>query len=239
MNTQPHPIVLIPGYMLDAALWREFETYLPEQYLVQHAAIGEGSTMREIARHMATRLPEKFTLIGFSLGGYIARQLAADFPERVASLVLIASSLREDTPAQRASKLRSIQALSPDNFHGLSRSAIARSLHPQHAARRETITLIQQMGARLGFEAFVNQSTLSRSDIPAVTLRCPTLVIASAEDAMRSQEEVKELADAIPNAQLKTIGDSGHMLPLEQPQRLAAVINDWLEKIKAERATQA
>ena len=231
MNIKPRTIVLVPGYMLDENLWSRFETYLPPHFKVHYASLNGGQTIRDIARHMSTYLPGKFTLIGFSLDGYIARQFAADFPERVESLVLIASSLREDTPRQVESKRQSIQSLSSRTFKGLSNHAIARSLHPRNASNLDMISNIQQMGCRLGFEAFVTQSSLLRQDIPAATLCCRTLVIASNDDVIRSMTEVKELVDTIPHASLRIITGSGHMVPLEQPQALANRVSAWLEDI--------
>lgn len=228
MNLKPRKIVLIPGYMLDEMLWHEFETYLPSNVIVYHAALAGGRTISDIAQHMSTYLPDQFTLIGFSLGGYIARQFATDFPDRVESLVLIASSLREDTPSQAESKRKSLQSSSPKTFKGLSNPAVARSLHASNASDLDMISNIQQMGCRLGFAAFMNQTTLPRQGIPAATLCCPTLVIASADDNIRSMEEAEELAEVIPFASLRIISGSGHMLPLEQPQELARVITAWL-----------
>lgn len=60
------------------------------------------------------------------------------------------------------------------------------------------ISTIQQMGRCLGFEAFIPQSTLTRQGIPSATIGCPTLVIASEDDAIRSMQEAEELVDAIP-----------------------------------------
>lgn len=228
MSLTPRTIVLIPGYMLNEMLWREFETYLPANCIVHHASVTGGRTLHDIAQHMSTCLPDKFTLIGFSLGGYIARQFAADFPDRVESLVLIASSLREDTPLEAESKRQSVQSLSPATFKGLSSHAIARSLHPLNASDRDMISTIQQMGRCLGFEAFITQSTLTRQGIPSATIGCPTLVIASEDDAIRSMQEAEELVNAIPDASLRTVKDCGHMIPLEQPEALARTITEWI-----------
>lgn len=228
MNNNPRHIVLIPGYMLDNTLWDEFEKYLPAHWSVYHASLASGKTVREIAKHIADRMPHTVTLIGFSLGGYIARQLVADFPDRVDAVVLIASSLREDTPQRVAAMQHLIQSSSTTTFKGLSRSSIARSLHPDRAAESTLLDRIQRMGQRLGYATLVTQSTLQRAGIPAATIRCPTLIIASAEDALRTLDEANELADAIPDATLQVIANSGHLLPLEQPETLATLIVRWL-----------
>ncbi|MEI7000059.1 alpha/beta hydrolase, partial [Klebsiella pneumoniae] len=44
MSLKPRRIVLIPGFMLNEMLWHEFETYLPSNCIVHHAAVTEGRT---------------------------------------------------------------------------------------------------------------------------------------------------------------------------------------------------
>ncbi|MCS5805077.1 alpha/beta hydrolase [Klebsiella pneumoniae subsp. pneumoniae] len=90
------------------------------------------------------------------------------------------------------------------------------------------ISAIQKMGCSLGFEAFITQSSLSRQGIPSATIRCPTLVIASEDDAIRSMKEAEELVEAIPYASLRIILDCGHMIPLERPRELARIIVEWI-----------
>jgi len=78
------------------------------------------------------------------------------------------------------------------------------------------------MGERLGREVFVRQSLIVRdADTSRLSgIGCPTLVVAAAEDQLRTPQEARELADGIPGARLATVPNSGHLIPLEQPQAL-------------------
>lgn len=232
MSTAAPSVTLVPGFMLDETLWNDFRDYLPQEWSVNTASLGDGPTIRDMARQIADSLPQRFVLIGFSLGGYIARQLAADFSERVEALILVASSLREDTAQQKKTKMQAVQALTPDRFRGLSNSTIAHSLHPDNASDTTLVSRIKEMSRRLGYRALATQSALDRSQVPASIIDCPTLVIASENDALRSLEEAEELVAAIPNAELQLIEDCGHMIPLEQPQALAESIVRWLDQIR-------
>lgn len=218
--------------MLDETLWDEVVPLLQWQAPVHRLALGPGSTTDEIARSVAQAAPERFVLVGFSLGGYIARKVAELFPERVAALVLVASSLESDTPERAKAKQDAIRALDPSTFRGLSTGSIAQSLHPDRRGDRELVTRIREMGRRLGYEAMVVQSGLRRDGIAAASLMCPALVIGADQDALRSAQETRKLADAIPDARLEIISGSGHMLPLEQPSALASIIKIGFEVLK-------
>lgn len=223
-------LLLIPGFMLDADLWRDVEPALTQWGPVVHAVATEGDTLAEMAGHILRDAPQTFTLIGFSMGGYIAREIFRQAPERVEALILIATSARGDSEVQAKRK----QALvgQPDGvaFRGLSTAAVASSLHPDNTGRSDLITRIQEMGQRLGGPVFRRQSLLARRDerheLQMIT--CPTLVIAGDEDRLRSREEAFELHEGISGSAFAVIEGTGHMIPLEAPERLAEVVNGWL-----------
>ena len=227
------PLVLLPGYMLDESLWDEVVPLLQWEAPVHRLPLSPGATTEAIAHSVAQAAPERFVLVGFSLGGYIARKVAELFPERVAALVLVASSLEVDSAERTKAKQNAIRALDPSTFRGLSMGAIAQSLHPDRRGDRELVTRIREMGRRLGYEALVLQSGLQRDGIAAASLTCPTLVIGAAQDPLRSARETRELADAIPGARLDVIEQSGHMLPLEQPEALVRAIAAFLHGQKS------
>lgn len=223
--------VLVPGFMLDQSMWDDVAAHLPMTWTLHRATLEGGNSIQEIARHIVEESPKRFVLIGFSLGGYVAREIAGKFPERVAALVIVASSLRKDTQEQMDQKRVAVHALSSDTFSGLSSRAIAKSLHPDRTGDSELVGLIRNMSLRLGYRAFAMQSELRRAGIPASEIRCPTLVIAGAQDALRSLDEARELCDSIPNATLEIVDDTGHMIPLEQPERLALAISEWIDRV--------
>ncbi len=231
MTNNKLSIVLIPGFMLDESLWDELHEPLAATKSIYRANLLNGQTIAEIARNIALQAPERFVLIGFSLGGYIARSLAEQFPERVAALILIASSLRQDTPEQKRIKQQAVKATNPKTFRGLSTTSIAKSLHPSRAADKQLIARIQRMGAQLGYEEFAKQSLLDRGGLSPEKIHCPTLVIAADQDGLRLREEAVELSQAISGAQLKSINNSGHMIPLEQPEALLKIMGEWLNDI--------
>ncbi|HEY1140448.1 MAG TPA: alpha/beta fold hydrolase [Lysobacter sp.] len=220
MNPSTKTIVLLPGFMLDDALWDDFVPHLPQDWRVQRIALPRGDTVSEVARGIADQLAGPAMVVGFSMGGYVARALAAGYPHLVETLALVATSARGERPAAPFPSAAGA-------FAGLSRRAIQSSLGPAHANDPAMIDRVRAMSVRLGAEAFAWQSALDRTDVPLKEIACPTLVVAASEDQLRSMEEARELAGAIPGARLEIIEGAGHLIPLEAPQALAGVLVDW------------
>lgn len=228
-------ILLVPGYMADETLWDDVAGPLERFGPLVHADLRHDSSIEAMASRALAAAPASFILVGFSMGGYVAREIARLAPGRVRALVLIATSTRADTPSLRHSRATVGKAAPSVAFSGLSKTAIATSLHPKQAANEALIERVRAMGVRLGGEVFRRQSAIVRSsDRERLTdIRCPTLIIAAGQDRLRSREESEEMHAGIPGSELAVIEDSGHMLPLEAPQALLAIVGPWLQKVTA------
>lgn len=100
------------------------------------------------------------------------------------------------------------QAAQAIAFNGLSRAVVGSSLHPQQRNNEAMIERVRAMGGRLGGEVFRRQSMLERPG-----------------------DLARELQQRIPCATLAVVEGSGHMLPVEAPQRLLAVLLPWLDAV--------
>jgi pimeloyl-ACP methyl ester carboxylesterase len=97
-------LLLVPGFMADETLWRDLEAPLARFAPLHYADLRHDSSIEAMARRALDAAPPSFLLVGFSMGGYVAREIARLAPERVRALVLIATSTRPDTPALRQRK---------------------------------------------------------------------------------------------------------------------------------------
>jgi pimeloyl-ACP methyl ester carboxylesterase len=226
-------ILLVPGFMADETLWQDLLPRLEAFGPVLHADLRHDASIEAMARRALAGAPDSFLLVGFSMGGYVAREIARLAPDRVRALVLIATSTRPDTPALQKRKGAIGNAAPSIAFSGLSRTAVATSLHPRERNNEAMIERVRAMGTRLGGEVFRRQSMLERpGDLHRLhEIRCPTLVVAAGHDQLRSLDEAREMQAGIPGAELAVIEDSGHMIPIEAPERLADAIVPWLERV--------
>lgn len=228
-------MLLVPGFMLDADLWRDVVAALGEYGPTTYADLSQDASLPAMARRALSEAPSKFVLVGFSMGGYVAREIVRQAADRVTALILIATSARGDSDVELQRKAAIAGQTGGAVFKGLSRTAVVSSLHPDNAERADIIERIQAAGQRLGGEVFRRQSLIDRRDErdDLKTISCPTLVIAGEQDRLRSRTEALELRHGIAGSDFEIIEHTGHMVPMEAPQRLAKVIAEWLERQRA------
>ena len=228
-------LLLIPGFMLDDDLWRDVVPGLASFAPIIHADTSRDTSIAEMAARALAAAPPRFTLIGFSMGGYVAREIVRMAPERVSALVLIATSARADTHAQTRRKAMAVAQIAEAGFGGFSRAGVTPSLHPDHSGDDALIARIQAMSTRLGGDVFRRQAMLDRPGeaerLDAIA--CPTLIIAARADNLRSVQESEELHAGIAGSEMVVVETTGHMIPMESPQELLAIIAPWLAKATA------
>lgn len=230
--THKPDLVLLPGLMCDEALWDRVAPLLEDAATIHHGNLFKDGSIAGIAARVLEEAPPQFALAGFSLGGYIAREIALTAPHRVKRLALMNTSALGSSATMLERNRRMIRILDERPFTGLAPSSIRLALHPDLQDDIYLTSQIQAMARRLGGNVFRRQINLKRTDghDQLGQILCPTLVISSDADRLRRTKDSERLAAGIPNAQLKIISRCGHMTPLEQPQALAQLLRSWLDE---------
>ena len=100
---QGKPVVLVHGWAMHTGMWRSFARRLAERYRVTcvdlpgHGLSGkiDPFTLPLVCEQLARQLPDQASQwLGWSLGGSVALEMVRRYPERVASVVLLASNPR-------------------------------------------------------------------------------------------------------------------------------------------------
>jgi 3-oxoadipate enol-lactonase len=167
----------------------------------------------------------KLHLVGLSMGGRIARNVALRSPERVHSLVLISTS-----PGFDVLSLDSVK-----RFVAERRDATPQSLRrllgskPNHAAYQElldSVSRIHEASYQKTLEASVAQDRAA----PLEQISVPTLLIAGDDDTVYPPELAREMARRIPGAELVMFERTGHLANLEEPERFNKLVFDFLSR---------
>src|SRR6266478_65187 len=102
--TEPLAAVLIPGLLASARLYAEQIPALWRSGAVTVADHTRDDSMAAIARRILAGAPQRFALVGLSMGGYIAFEILRQAPERGVKLALLDTTARAVTPAPRAAR---------------------------------------------------------------------------------------------------------------------------------------
>ena len=169
-------------------------------------------------------------IVGLSLGGGIAFQLAADRPDVVRSLVIVNSgpALQVRTLQEKLVIWQRLAIVRLLGMRAMGQTLSQRLFpKPEHADLRTTFVQRwaenDQAAYLAAFRAMVGWSVLDK--LP--TIQQPTLIVAADQDY--TPVAVKEAyAKRLPNARLAVIPDARHATPVEVPDRFNQVVLDFL-----------
>ena len=240
-------VVLIHGLGLNHACWQWLAPVLEPQFRVlRYDLIGHGqsanpigkATLKMLADQLASLLDhigvEMAAVIGFSLGGMIARRFAQDYPTRTQALVVLHSPHRRSETAQAAILARVEQA-SAEGPGATVEAALDRWFTPTfRAANPDMMRLVR--GWVLANDPTIYPALYlvfaeGIADVVAPTppLHCPTLVITGDEDFGNGPEMARAIAAEIPGATALILPGLRHMALAEDPPAINAPVLSFLQ----------
>jgi 3-oxoadipate enol-lactonase len=180
-----------------------------------------GDVMRVI-EHFGVK---KAHLVGLSMGGRIARNVALRFPERLQSLSLVSTTPGFDALSTEEVRrfVTERRTRTPENVRKLLGS---RAKTGAFEALWESVSATRDESYRKTLEASVAQDR----GAPIENIRVPTLVVAGDEDTVYPPELARDVARRIPGAELVMIKGAGHLVNLERPGRFNEVVMDFIER---------
>jgi len=184
-------------------------------------------------------------VVGNSMGGFVAAELAIAFPQRVERLVLISSAGISTLPQpDRRDLLPALERL--QRLLGPAGAWVA--AHPQKVARRprlreaalglvvrhprklpaplaaEQLRGAGKPGFMQAMEAIVRYDLRER----LCEIACPTLIVWGDGDRLVTVRDADVFAALIPNSRKVVFEDTGHMAMLERPAAFNALLSDFL-----------
>jgi pimeloyl-ACP methyl ester carboxylesterase len=225
------PLLLITGFAISSAVFEPVLDLYAERFecIVYEHRGGLVTSMPQMAAEAAGVLRElgldSAHVLGVSMGGMVAQELALRFPERVRGLILAAT-----TPGGP----RALRPAPGDLARGrwLFSPAFRRE-HPERV--RELLRSFELRPALLWAHwwATVYHDTVSRLG----AIQAPTLVLHGEADALSPVGNGRLLADRIPDARLEILPGGGHAFPLEQPRATFELVAGFVDRpIPAGRA---
>ncbi len=246
-----HPLILIGGLAYGAWVWHKV---VPE--LAKHVRViafdnrGAGESDKPEGPYTAPMMAadtlglmdaldiSSAYVLGISMGGFIAQEIALTQPQRVDKLILAAThygGLDAIPPPPEAMQvmtdrsgditellLRGFRISTAPNFPEQHPEIIQELLEyrlPQPVPPAQYAAQVQ-VGLRHNASERLSQ------------IQCPTLIVFGEHDNVVPKENAQLLAKKIPHAEIKILPNAGHLLPIESPNVLGQMVIEFLKQEK-------
>jgi pimeloyl-ACP methyl ester carboxylesterase len=227
------PRLLIPGSLCDARLFESMCSHWPNG---RHRVVADLHTLKNPTDWCQLQLegmPERFDVVGFSLGGLLAQSMLRLAPQRIRALVLLASSADPAGPTH-AERWQAHQS----QWQQIGPRALAQAMSQQASPRLSQAQqqLVQEMAERTPESAFQAQGEFNASrpsGLPVLS-ECPVALclISGALDPWCTPAVQQRIQQARPDAVHRVLPDAGHYLPLEAPAEVAQATEHFFSALQ-------
>jgi pimeloyl-ACP methyl ester carboxylesterase len=213
-------------------LWAHQSANLAHIAEITVADVTQDDTIAGMAQRLLAQAPREFALAGLSMGGYVAQEVMRQAPDRVSRLALLDTSARPDSDEQKARRRGLIALSTQGKFKGVTPRLLPLLIHPDRLDDTLLVGRITAMAEDVGQAGFVRQQTAIMGRIdgrPTLRdIRCPTVVLGGAEDAITPPEVMAEIADLVPGATYHLLPNCGHLSTMEEPEAVTDLLAAWL-----------
>ena len=170
-------------------------------------------------------------LIGHSMGSLIALECAARYPQRVAKLALIGSTLPMRVTDELLNATRDDEAAAQHMVNVWSHSGLAHfpgNPGPGFWVPGMNLRLMQRQAPGVMHADFAACNAYTNGLAACAAIRCPTLIVLGKRDLMTPPRGAKELLQALPQARVLQLEGAGHAIMAEKPDELLDALCGFL-----------
>lgn len=233
-RTSRETVFFVPGLLCDRAVWAAQIDALSDAYDCRTPRFDSQDSIESMAGTVLALGDGMFSLVGHSMGGYVALEIMRRAPRRVRRLALLSTQPRGDSPEQAARRQMLYDKAERGDFREVVAGFPGLLFHESRLADPSLINAFSDMAQRVGKDAFLRQqrAIMGRTD-SVVSLRsvaCPTLVLCGRQDLIAPLDNSQLMAATIPGATLIVLEDCGHMAPMEHPTAVNAALREWMSR---------
>ncbi len=237
------PVLFVHGFPLCAEMWQPTAARLPGWRCIMPDLRGPTVSIAQFADDLAAlldRLDERrqVVLCGLSMGGVIAFEFLRRHRQRLRALVLVDCRAEPESNAGREQREALAQKVLLAGSGAAADAMVARLFSEETSAELKSrwharIAATSPVGVAAAARALADRpdstSTLSQIDVP-------TLLVFGSDDQITPPALGRQMQASIRGSRLEVIAGAGHLPPVEQPERFAAILAEFLAGLPPCRA---
>lgn len=245
---QGAPLLLIHAFPLNGQMWEEQITTLSQNYRVIVPDLrGFGSsqlvpgptTLDQYATDLAGLLdqlglnPQRVTIAGLSMGGYIAFAFWRLFRERVHSLMLVSTKATADSEEAKQKRAKDAELVETEGPSALADAVLPGLLSEDasSALQRRARQIIMQNDAS-GISAALHAMAARPDSTDTMrSIDVPTVIMVGTADKVTPVSDAENMYQQIANSRLIKVEGAGHLLNLENPSAFQAGVDSLLRTV--------
>ena len=219
--------------MCTKSIWDAQISILKKKYSVSIPSLKNIATIDDAVQKIINKNKKKISVIGFSMGGFIAIKLAIEYPEILDKLVLIGTNARNISQKRKLLLEKSLTTLSKNNFAKLFYQKNYSSYFSNKDLKNTSYqNTVYSMAKQLGYKTFLDQTNLILKRPNQLNklnkIVSKTLIIRGKNDKLSSNIMNNELNKKIKYSVYTEIKNSSHFVMLEKPKAINKIVTNFL-----------
>ena len=223
------PVIFLPGSLCDERVFADQLREIDQPCEVADLTLDD--SIAAMAIRVLRAAPPRFALVGLSMGGIVASEIARLAPESVLAMALLDTNLGVADDLQLRTRRRWASDVRSGRFAQVVEELVpALTISPEAHG-----PLIVEMATAVGPAGFLrqNEALLHRRDQLSSVSRFqgPILIACGSDDRLCSPRVHADLAARFAHARLLVVEQAGHLSSIDQPVALTSGLTDWLDDL--------
>jgi len=237
------PVIMLHGY---TDSWFSFSTVLPlmdhkyRVYIIDQRGHGDsdrpmgGYAMQQFAGDVIAFMDamniKQATIVGHSMGSFVAQHVASEAPERVSKLVLVGSgtTVRNNTVRELQREIDALKDTAPVPETFARDFQVGMVFHPLPAEFLQAVVKESMKVPVHVWREVMAEMLAPEADVQLKKIKTPTLILWGDKESIFPRSEQDLLVSSLRNSVLKVYPDTGHSPHWEHPERFAKDIQEFI-----------
>ncbi|QKV17290.1 alpha/beta fold hydrolase [Oricola thermophila] len=224
-------LVLVPGLLSDSVVWQPLADAAAGRFSVHVADVSRGTSITGMAETILGETDGPLIVVGHSMGGRVAMEMARLAPGRVKGLVLANTGHHPKREGEETRRQAMID-LGHESMERLAAQWLPPMVDPARTVDGALMEMLTAMVLRADAAQHERQirALIGRPNASAYLedVACPVLLVAARQDAWSPIAQHEEIGAAVADSEMVVIEDAGHFAPVERPAETTTAIMEWL-----------